>query len=140
MNHINPQDLPQFLRKYRFAGGRIRGVRVLHSTKQGTVVEFRLAAREAVADLGTAPGKVRLKLRVAGVEEFRFQMRPGQPKAKIVDARLAYLNGLFFVTFDPVTLDPGERVKVHDFRASDVYAAGRELLWETVSRDPEGSA
>ena len=93
MNRVAPQDLPQFLRRYRFPGGRIRAVRIRHSSKNGTVVEFQLTVREAIKDLGAEPKAVRLTLRVAGVEEFRFQMRPSQPKAKIADARLAYLNG-----------------------------------------------
>jgi hypothetical protein len=130
MNRVAPQDLPQFLRRYRLPGGRLRGVRVLHSSKNGTTVEFRLSVREAIKDLGTEPRPVRLTLRLAGVDEFRFQMRPSQPKVKIVDARLAHLNGLFYVTFDAILLDSGERPQVHDFRASEVYAAGRDLFWE----------
>lgn len=138
MNRVPPQDLPQFLRRYRFPGGRVRGVRVRHSAKAGTSVEFRLTVREAIKDLGAEPKPVRLTLRLAGVEEFRFQMRPMQPKAKIVDARLAHLNGLFYVTFDALLLDSGERPQVHDFRASEVYAAGRELFWEEPPRDTPG--
>lgn len=130
MNRVAPQDLPQFLRRYRFPGGRVRAMVVRHSAKAGTAVEFRLAVREAIRDLGTEPKTVRLKLRLEGVEEYRFQMRPMQPKAKIADARLAHLNGLFYVTFDALVLDPGERPQVHDFRASELFAAGRELLWE----------
>jgi hypothetical protein len=133
MNRIAPQDLPQFLRRYRFPGGRIRAVRVRHTAKAGTAVEFRLTVREAIKDLGAEPKAVRLTLRVAGVEEFRFQMRPSQPKAKVADARLAYLNGLFYVTLDAILLDPGERPQVHDFRASEVFAAGRELFWEETT-------
>ena len=139
MHRIEPQDLTQFLRRFRFPGGRVRGVRVRHSAKQGTAVEFRLAVREAITELGKEPKTVRLKLRLAGVEEFRFQMRPMQPKAKITDARIAYLNGLFYVTFDALLLDPGDRPQVHDFRASEVYAAGRELWWEEIVPGERGA-
>ena len=76
-----------------------------------------------------------LTVRVAGVDEFRFQMRPAQPKAKITDARIGYHNGLFYVTFDSVGLEAGETAQVFDFRASEVYAAGRELWWEVVKKD-----
>lgn len=130
MNRVAPQDLVAFLRRYRFPGGRVRGVRVTHSATAGTAVEFRLAVREAITNLGREPKAVRLKLRVGGAEEFRVQMRPGQPRVKIADARVAYLNGLFYVTFDALALDPGERPGVHDFRASEVFAAGRDLMWE----------
>ena len=80
MTRVYPQDLPQFLRKYRFPGGRLRAVRVIHTSEKGVAVEFRLAVREAIKELGTEPKRVRLVLRLEGVEEYRFQMRPNQPK------------------------------------------------------------
>jgi hypothetical protein len=134
MNRILPQDLPQFLRRFRFPGGRIRGTRVSYSNQKGTTVEFRLTVREAIKDLGSEPKIVRLKLRLTGVEEFRFQMRPNLPKVKIADARIALLNGLFFATFDALALDPSERPQVYDFRASEVFAAGRDLFYEEIKR------
>ena len=93
-------------------------------------VEFRVRVREAITDLGKEPHRVRLTLRLAGVEEFRLQMRPNQPKVKITDARLGYFNGLFFVSLDSVGLEAGETAQMFDFRASEIYAAGRELWWE----------
>lgn len=95
-------------------------------------IEFRITAREAIRDLGTEPKPVRLKLRLTGVEEFRVQMRPNLPKVKIADARIAHLNGLFYLTFDALGLDPAERPQVHDFRASELFAAGRSLEWEQI--------
>src|SRR5262245_18802181 len=127
---LNPNDLPAFLRKYRLEGGRVRRVRVLYPRPREVAVEFHLTVREATKNLGAEAPAVRLILRVEGVDEFRFQMRPTQPKAKIADARIGYLNGLFFVNLDAWGLAPGEQPKLHDFRASEVYAAGRELLWE----------
>jgi hypothetical protein len=62
-------------------------------------------------------------------------MRPGQPKVKIADARIGYLNDLFFVNFDAWGLEPGEQPKLHDFRASEAYAGGRELLVREVKPD-----
>ena len=130
MNPITPNDLPAFLRKYRLAGGRVRRVRVLYPSARRVAIEFHLSILEAVKNLGSKPGRIRLVLRLEGVEEFRFQMRPSQPKARINDARIGYLNGLFFVNLDAWGLEPGEQPKLHDFRASEVYAAGRELHWE----------
>lgn len=134
MNRIPPQDLPQFLRRYRFPGGIVRGVRIANSAKNGTTIDFRLTVRLAIQDLGAEPKKVRVNLRLVGVEEFRFQMRPNLPKVKIADARIAHLNGLFYLTFDALALESGERPQVYDFRASELFAAGRELLWEEVER------
>jgi hypothetical protein len=129
MNRISAQDLPAFLRQYRLPGGRLRRVRVLYPRPREVAVEFHLTVRETVKNLGAEPKPVRLVLRLDGVDEFRFQMRPGQPKAKIADARIGYLNGLFFVNLDAWGLEPGEQPKLHDYRASEVYAAGRELSW-----------
>ena len=133
MNRLTPAELPEFLRRYRFPGGRLRRVRVTHPTDKDAAVELRLVVREAIRDLGREPRRVRLVLRLEGVEEFRFQMRPNQPKARIADARIGYLNGLFFVNLDAWGLEPGEAPKLHDSRASEAYAAGRELLWEEVT-------
>jgi hypothetical protein len=132
MNRVYPQDLQQFLRRYRFPGGLIRGVRVVHTSQKEAAVVFRLTVREAMKDLGSEPKKVRLKLRLAGVEEYRFQMRPNQPKSRIADARISYLNGRFFLNLDAWALEPGEQPQLFDFRASEVYAAGRELWWEEL--------
>ena len=81
---------------------------------------------------------MRLVLRVEGVEEFRFQMRPNLPKAKIADARISYLNGLFFVSLDSLGPRPGELAAGSSTiaRARSIVG-GRELLWE---ERPRGSA
>lgn len=127
MNRILPTDLAAFLRRYRLPGGRLKAYRVTHTSQKGVGVEFRLVAHEAVKDLAADPKRVRLGVRLGVVEEYRLQMRPNQPKVRIADARISYMNGLFYVNLDAWSLEPGEQPKVHDFRASEVYAAGREL-------------
>jgi hypothetical protein len=129
MNRLQPHEFAKFLRSYRFIGGALRGVRVRPKGREVTV-EFRVRVREAITDLGKDPRQVRLRFVLEGVDEFRFQMRPQQPKVKITDARIGYHNGLFYLTFDSVGLEPNETAQVFDFRASEVYAAGRELFWE----------
>jgi hypothetical protein len=135
MNRLSSAELPQFFRRYRFPGGRVRAVRVVHAGPKDVRVEFRLSVRQALRDLGSDPKTVRLRLRLEGVEEFRIQMRPNQPRVRIADARFGFLNNLFFVNLDAWALDPGEAPKIHDYRASEVYAAGRELLWEEMRND-----
>jgi hypothetical protein len=130
MNSLSASDIVSFQRKYRFAGAVLRRVRIMHRGPKAIAVEFRLTVRQAIKNLGEAPARVRLTLRLNGVEEFRFQMRPNMPKMKVADARLAFLNNSFFVNFDAWSLEPGEQPRVHDFRASELYASGRELLWE----------
>ena len=132
MNRLDPAELPSFARRYRFAGGRVRRVR-LRSGRQGELsVELLLTVRTAPRELGAVPRPVRLRLRLDGVEEYRFQKRPAAPAGKIADARVGYFEGQFFVNLDAWGLGPGEAPKVHDFRASDAYAAGRELYWEEI--------
>lgn len=132
MNRLTPAELPAFLRRYRFPGGRVRGVRLVNRAEKDVAVELRLVVREALRDLGRTPQRVRLVLRLEGVEEYRFQMRPGQPRVKITDARFGYFNGLFYVNLDAWGLEAGETPKLHDFRASEAFAAGRELTWEEI--------
>ena len=132
MNRLQPHEFAKFLRGYRFIGGVLRGVKVRHRGAREVAVEFRVSVRESITDLGKEPRRVRLKLVLEGVDEFRFQMRPQQPKVKITDARIGYHNGLFYVSFDSVGLEAGETAQVFDFRASEVYAAGRELFWDAV--------
>ncbi len=134
MNRIQPHEFAKFLRAYRFIGGAIRGVKVRHKGRE-TSVEFRLSVRESITDLGTEARRVRLRIVLEGASEYRFQMRPDQPKVRITDARLGYHNGLFYLTFDSVGLGAGETAQVFDFRASEVFAAGRELLWEEVKSE-----
>jgi hypothetical protein len=138
MKRLQPHEFAKFLRSYRFIGGAVHGVRIRHTRGREVTVEFRVSAREALTDLGREPRRVRLRFVLEGVDEFRFQMRPRQPKVKITDARIGYHNGLFYVTFDSVGLEPGETAQVFDFRASEVYAAGRTLFWEEVK--PNGPA
>jgi hypothetical protein len=137
---IGPNELPAFLRRYRLAGGRIRRMRVVYPRPREAAVEFHLTVRETLKDLGESPRTARLVLRLEGVEEFRIQMRPNQPKSKIVEARVGYLNGLFFVNFDAWGLGPGELAKLHDYRASETYAGGRELLWREIRREDPASS
>ncbi|MBA4191563.1 MAG: hypothetical protein C0467_26585 [Planctomycetaceae bacterium] len=134
---MTPQDVAAFLRKYRLTGGRLRRVRMQYPKAKQVAVEFHLTVHEAAKTPAVEAKAVRLVLRLEGVEEYRFQMRPGQPKVRISDARIGYLNGLFFVNLDAWTLEPGEQPKLHDFRASEVYAGGRELFWSEVRPKPK---
>ena len=131
LTRLQPHEAAKFLRSYRLVGGVIRAVKLRHRGREASV-EFLISTREAITDLGKEPRRVRLRVVVEGADEYRFQMRPRQPKAKITDARIGYHGGLFYVTFDSVGLEPGETAQVFDYRASEVYAAGRELFWQEV--------
>lgn len=128
MKKLNPQELAQFARGYRFAGSRLRRVRVLVDGDRVSV-EFGLFVYQAVKDLGTEARQVRLKLRLDGVEEYRFQKRVNSRVGRVPDVKIGYFDGLVFVNLDAWGLQPGEVPGVHDYRASDAYAAGRSLSW-----------
>jgi hypothetical protein len=95
-------------------------------------IEFHLSVRESITRLGDQPKPVQLVLRLEGVDEFRFQMRPSQPKGRITDTRISFLKGLCYISLDTLGLEPTEAAQVFDYRASEVYAAGRELFWDEV--------
>ena len=126
MNRLNPTELLQFTRKYRFPGGRLKRLQ-LEYRKGAVAMTARMVVR-------TADGKpVRLKLRLEGVEEHRLQKRPTMPAGRVLEFRLAYLQGRVYMSFDSLGLTPGEVPGVHDFRASELFAGGDALLWEEQS-------
>src|SRR4051812_25448967 len=98
MNRLYPSDLPGFVRRYRFAGGRVRRVRLRYAGTDGLTVEVVLAVRPAAGDAG--PVRLRLRLRLVGVDEFRFQKRPTAPGGRVTDARVGYFGDLYFVNLD----------------------------------------
>jgi hypothetical protein len=141
MNRLTASDLASFQRKYRFAGGHLRRLRIRYPAEGAPTVEFTLSVRPALKDLGADAKPIRLRFQLTGAEEFRFQKRPGSTGGKITDARFGYFDGLFFVNLDAFGLQPGEVPMAHDFRASDAYAAARELWWEEGRKgDPGASA
>ena len=132
MTRLHPTDVATFTRKYRFPGGRLRRVKVRYARGEDFIVEFIVSARTAIQQLGTEPEPVKLRVRLTGVEEFRFQKRPTFASGSVAEARIGYFNGLFYVNLDAWGLAPGEVPKVHDFRASDTYIAGRDLFWQEI--------
>ena len=91
------------------------------------MAEFRLTVRE------TASGKpVRLRLIFEGVEEFRFQRRPGPGLVQVKDLQVGFFGALTYVNLDPFPEDGPP--KVMDFRASDCFVAGRTVRWEVVEK------
>ncbi len=132
MPPLLPHELAQFARKYRFAGGRVRRVRVI-PRKGGATVEVVLRVTPVISDLGAdAPTPVRLKLRIDGVEEYRFLKRPITSPGRASEIKFGTFNGLIYINFDAWGLQPGEVPGVHDFRASDAFVAGSRVSWEVL--------
>jgi len=136
MNRLEPLDFTTFTRRFRLPGGRLRRVN-MKLAGESVQMEFTMTARTIPKDLGTDPRPVRLRFHLRGVEEYRLQKRPSQAAGAVPEARFGYFQGLVFLTFDAYTLGPGEQPQLYDFRASECYAAARELWWEEVKPKPK---
>ena len=127
MNELTTGNVYQFLKRYQFHGSRLRQFRVRNTSTKDAMAEFRLTVRE------TASGKpVRLRLIFEGVEEFRFQRRPGPGLVQVKDLQVGFFGALTYVNLDPFPEDGPP--KVMDFRASDCFVAGRTVRWEVVEK------
>ena len=136
MTRLQAADLAGFARRYRFSGGRLRRVKLRYAAAGEFAIEFVLTARASVKDLGMEPALIKLRFRLEGVEEFRFQKRATVTAGNVSEARMGYFNGLYYVNLDAWGLGPGDVPKLHDFRASDTYLAGAALYWEEVKPKP----
>ena len=126
MNELTTGTVHQFLKRFQFRGARLRRFGVRNAAGDSTTAEVRLVARDA----GDKP--VRLRLVFEGVEEFRFQRRPGPGLVRVKDVQVGFFGALTYVNFDPFA-DDGPP-KVMDFRASDCFVAARTVRWEVVEK------
>jgi hypothetical protein len=113
-------------RKFRFAGGRVKGIRLLRRKQQLECVLI-LRVRTAIVNLDDEPKNVTIRLRCGGVEEYRFLKRLGGRPGTIADARFGVFDGLYYIDLDAYPLDHGTRPAVHDFRAGDCGLAARSV-------------
>ncbi len=133
MTNLQALELPNFARRFRFAGGRI--LRLRHRYRKGGLdVEVVLRVVPAIKNLDDQPKPVRIRLHLTAVDELRIQKRPGGAPGRLPDAHFGYFQGQFFVALDAWSLVSGERPGVHDFRAADIYFACRDVSWELVEK------
>jgi hypothetical protein len=141
MNRLAAHEAAGFARKYQFRGGKVRRVQLRYRRGGVTQVVFDLLVQSSGRGAGEAAARpVRLRLLLHQVAVFRFQMRPHLPRRIIEEARFGYWNGLFYLMLDASGLEPGEQARVHDYRASEVYAAGQELYWEERPARPSSAS
>jgi hypothetical protein len=133
MTNLTALELPNFARRFRFAGGRIASIRQ-RARKGGLDVDVVLRVVPAIKNLDDEPKPVRLRLSLVGVDELRIQKRPTSAPGRLPDAHFGYFQGQFFIALDAWSLVPGERPGVHDFRSADVYFACKDLSWELVEK------
>lgn len=134
MKRLETNAIAKFQRDYRFTGGQLRRVKIATKSSGQVAILLELNVRQSLKDLGSRPETVRLRLRLDGVEEFRFQKRIGTQSGRIPEGRIGVFEGMIFINLDAFVLLPGEVPKIHDYRASDAYIAARELWWEIVDR------
>lgn len=131
MKPISPSDLDSFVHQYRWAGGHLCRLRFAHRRELlhlDLVVKLQLSLK----NLGDLPKAVKVHLRFHDVEECRFQKRIGRCLARFREARFAFLQGMFFATFDELSLEPNEKPAIHDFRGSEAYVSAKDLSWELL--------
>jgi hypothetical protein len=134
MKLLYATELADFSRNFRFSTCKVRRVRLIEHRRGEPTLIVLLSVRKASASLNT-PGKVvLLKLEFTGVEEFRWQRRPGQVSNSKTITRFGFFQNLFYVDFDAYAMSSGDVPKLHDFRASDSFAGCRDLKWEIVER------
>jgi hypothetical protein len=135
MDKVDSSDLAGFARKYNFAGSRLGRVKLRLGPE--CAVELVLVCKRAVQQLGAKSERVKLRLRMVGVEEFRFQKRPGGRSGIVPDARFGFFEGLVYVNLDAYGLRPGEKPGQMDFRASEMFVAGQDLFVEEMEKKPK---
>ncbi len=127
MPRLDPDATDDFLRRFhRGRDGRLLAADVRTARGQVAAVAFTVRLRDA--DAADADTDVRLEL--AEVSELRLQVRPTEDPEALADGiAIGTFGGLTFVDLMPWTDRPSG---VHDFRASNCYAAGVTLRWEVV--------
>jgi hypothetical protein len=126
MNDLTTGNVHHFLKRYQFRGSQFRRFRVRNRSADAATAELRLTVRAADANK-----LVRLRLVFEGVEEFRFQRRPGPGLVRLKGVQVGFFGALTYVNLDPFAEDGPP--KVMDFRASDCFVAGRTVRWEEVA-------
>ena len=128
MNQIQPTQIMQFLKRFQFQGGSLRRLRIRNKSRQNCSGEVIVSIREANNN------KVRLRIVLDGVEEYRFQRRPGPGLFRLKEVRLGIFDGLIYFNIDAYN---DEVPALHDFRASDAFLAGRSMAWEIIPPKPQ---
>ncbi|MFO0939117.1 MAG: hypothetical protein U0798_21665 [Gemmataceae bacterium] len=107
-------------------------MKLLAGNGDDPTIELIVTVRAHAPSLGDRAERVHLRLRFIGVDEFRFQKRPGHATGRISECQFGYFQDCFYVNFDAWGLPAGEVPKIHDFRASDAYVGCRDLKWERI--------
>jgi hypothetical protein len=125
MQILTPNQILNFARRFRFQSGTLRSIRLRNRSKRDASAIIVVSILDMESNQ-----RVRLRLHLDGVEEYRFQRRPGPGLVRLKDVRIGFFNGLMYLNLDAYAIDGVPAV--HDFRASDAFIAGRALSWEIL--------
>jgi hypothetical protein len=123
MNELTPGNVHAFLKRFQFRGGWLRRFRVRNKSADFATGDVRLIARDTESNQPT-----RLRLVFDGVEEYRFQRRPGPGLVRLSEVQVGFFGDLVYLNLDAFPEEGPP--KVMDFRASDWFLAGRTVRWE----------
>lgn len=126
MNELTSINLHTFLKRHQLRGGRLQRFQVRTRRGDASSAEVRLLVRESSTNK-----PLRLRLLFEGVEEYRFQRRPGSGLVTLKDVQFGFFEDLVYVNLDAFPEDGPP--KVMDFRASDCFVGARSLKWQVVA-------
>jgi hypothetical protein len=139
MTPLTADQVAAFSRRFVFDDGLLRSLRLDYPARGPIAAEVVLAVRLADPGPGAdADGRVDLRIRFAGVDEYRFQKRSNTDARVLTGVRLGVFDGLVFVNLDD-WVEPDEPAGLPEFRASDCYLAARTVSY-AVERPGEAVA
>jgi hypothetical protein len=127
VDRLPASQLNQFMKRFRFQKGTLKGIRLHHRSPREQVAILSLVVTDT-----TKNEKVRLKLRFDGVDEYRFQRRPSGGLVRLSEVRMGYFDGLIYLNLDAYPDEDAPQVM--DFRASDAFIAGRDVSYEVSAK------
>ena len=126
MQPITPGKIVEFLKRFGNLRGRLHSIRLRNSGGR--------ASADVVVSAKEGEQKVRLRLRLGEVEEYRLQRRPGGGLTRIRRAAIGVFDGIVYLNLEDFADD--ERPARIDFRMSDTFLAGRSLSFEILPGKP----
>lgn len=125
MNELTHANVHTFQKRYQLRGGRLQRFAIRTRPGHASTGDIRLIVREFATNQ-----PVRLRLSFKGVQEYRFQRRPGPGLVRLKEVQFGFFDDLIYLNLDAFHEDGPP--KVMDFRASDCFMAARGLKWDIV--------
>lgn len=127
MHELTHANVHTFQKRFQLRGGRLQRFVIRTRPGDSSTGDIRLIVREFATNK-----PVRLRLSFEGVQEYRFQRRPGPGLVRLKEVQFGFFEDLIYLNLDAFHEDGPPMVI--DFRASDCFVAGRGLKWEVVAR------